>query len=93
MTLIAQPTASHHVNGRYHEDSDGADLTTSYPATGDVIAKLHAATPAVVDAALTAADRARADWATMPGVERGRILRRAAEIIRSQNHALSVLET
>ncbi|MEL6798632.1 MAG: betaine-aldehyde dehydrogenase [Pseudomonadota bacterium] len=93
MTLIAQPTASHHVNGRYHEDPDGADLTTSYPATGDVIAKLHAATPAVVDAALTAADRARADWAAMPGVERGRILRRAAETIRSQNHALSVLET
>ncbi|MEO0691845.1 MAG: betaine-aldehyde dehydrogenase, partial [Pseudomonadota bacterium] len=93
MTLIAQPTASHYMNGRYHEDTDGADLTTSCPATGELIAKLHAATPAVVDVALTAADQARADWAAMPGVERGRILRSAAEIIRDQNHDLSVLET
>ena len=93
MTLIAQPAASHYVNGRYHEDPDGADLTTSYPATGVVIEKLHAATRAVVDAARSAADRARADWAATPGVERGRILRRAAEIIRVRHHDLSVLET
>jgi len=93
MTAIAQPTASHFVNGAYADDADGTPLTSHYPATGEVIATLHTATPAIVAAALAAADAARADWAAMPGVERGRILRRAAEIIRDRNRELSVLET
>lgn len=93
MTALAQPTASHFVNGAYADDADGALLTAHYPATGEVIATLHAATPAIVTAALAAADAARADWAAMPGIARGRILRRAAEIIRDRNRELSELET
>ncbi|MEM9477106.1 MAG: betaine-aldehyde dehydrogenase [Pseudomonadota bacterium] len=93
MTAIAQPTASHFVNGAYADDADGAPLTSHYPATGEVIATLHTATPAIVASALAAADAARADWAAMPGIARGRILRRAAEIIRDRNRELSVLET
>ena len=93
MTAIAQPTASHFVNGAYADDTDGAPLTSHYPATGEVIATLHTATPAIVAAALAAADAARADWAAMPGIARGRILRRAADMIRDRNRELSVLET
>lgn len=88
-----QPTASHYINGQYVEDKGGAPLETRAPATGDVIATLHAATPAIVEQALAAADAARAQWAAMTGSERGRILRRAAEIMRARNHELSVLET
>ncbi|MEO0655214.1 MAG: betaine-aldehyde dehydrogenase [Pseudomonadota bacterium] len=93
MTALAQPTASHFVNGAYADDADGTPLTAHYPATGEVIATLYAATPAIVTAALAAADAARADWAAMPGIARGRILRRAAEIIRDRNRELSELET
>lgn len=91
--LLAQPGASHFVAGAPLEDTGGAAFASRYPATGEEIALLHAATPEVIEAALAAGDAARADWAAMPGVERGRILRRAAEIMGGRNRALSELET
>ena len=91
--MQTQPQASHHIGGSFVEDTNGAPLVSTYPATGEAIAQLHSATPEVIEQALAAADAARADWAAMTGSERGRILRRAAEIIRERNHALSVLET
>lgn len=91
--MKTQPKASHFIGGTYVEDAGGAPLVSTYPATGEVIANLHSATPAVIEQALKAADAARADWAAMTGSERGRILRRAADIIRERNHELSVLET
>ncbi|WP_298861105.1 betaine-aldehyde dehydrogenase [uncultured Sulfitobacter sp.] len=88
-----QPTASHFINGAYVEDTAGAPIDVIYPATGEVIATVHAATPAIIEQALTAAKKAQAAWAAMSGTERGRILRRAADIMRERNHDLSVLET
>lgn len=88
-----QPTASHFINGEYVEDTDGDVIDVIYPYTGKVVAKVHAATPAIVEKAIAAAKAAQADWAAMSGVERGRILRRAADIMRDRNHDLSVLET
>ena len=93
MTYPTQPTASHFVNGAYLEDTAGAALPVIYPATGQVIATLHEATPAVIEAALIAARDAQAEWAAMSGTERGRILRRAADIMRDRNRELSILET
>ncbi len=93
MPYDPQPPASHWVNGVYLDDTAGADLPVIYPATGAQIAALHCATPSVVDAALSAAVSAQKDWAARPGVERGRILRRAADLIRAYNRDLSILET
>jgi betaine-aldehyde dehydrogenase len=93
MPNTKQPEASHYINGQYVEDSAGTELVTRYPATGEVVASLYAATDNIVDHALAAADAARASWAAMTGSERGRILRRAADIIRERNRELSVLET
>ncbi len=93
MPNTKQPEASHYINGQYVEDSAGKELLTRYPATGEVVASLYAATDNIVDHALAAADAARASWAAMTGSERGRILRRAADIIRERNRELSVLET
>lgn len=91
--MQAQPKASHFVNGAYLEDTEGTALPVIFPGTGDTIAKLHEATPAVIEAALAAAKAARGPWAALMPVERGRILRRAADIIRDRNRALSELET
>ncbi|WP_147126854.1 betaine-aldehyde dehydrogenase [Shimia ponticola] len=93
MPYPTQPEASHFIGGQYVEDTAGDPIDVVYPATGEVIAKLHAATPAIIEQALAAADAARAEWAAMSGTERGRILRRAADIMRERNHDLSVLET
>jgi betaine-aldehyde dehydrogenase len=88
-----QPTASHFIDGAYVEDTEGAPIDIIYPATGQVIGRVHAATPAIVDRALASAEAAQRDWARRTGRERGRILTRAAAIIRERNHELSVLET
>ncbi len=88
-----QPKASHFIDGAYVEDTRGAPIDVIYPATGEVIARLHSATPEIVDQALNSAKAAQAEWAAMSGTERGRVLRRAADIMRDRNRDLSVLET
>ena len=64
-----------------------------YPATGETIAMLHAATPNIVELAIEAARAAQPAWARLKPVERGRILRRAADILRARNAELARLET
>jgi len=91
--MKAQPVASHFVDGAYVEDTAGAPIEVVYPATGEVIARVHEATAAVVERALASARRAQADWAAVKPVERSRILRRAAEIIRDRGDELARLET
>ncbi len=91
--MIAQPVASHFVDGAYVEDKAGAPIEVVYPATGAVIAVVHEATAAVVERALVSAKRAQVAWAAMKPVERSRILRRAAEMIRDRGDDLARLET
>ncbi|MEM9676850.1 MAG: betaine-aldehyde dehydrogenase [Pseudomonadota bacterium] len=88
-----QPVASHFIDGAYVEDAGGAALDVIYPATGAVIARLHSATPEIVERALASAAAAQGAWEALTGTERGRILRRAADIMRERNHELSVIET
>jgi len=68
-------------------------FTTINPATGEVLATLKVAGPADVDAMVAVAQKAQAEWALKTGAERGRILRRAAEILRARNAELAELET
>ncbi|MDZ4276803.1 MAG: betaine-aldehyde dehydrogenase [Erythrobacter sp.] len=91
--MMAQPKASHFVDGQYIEDKAGAVIEVIYPATGAVIAVLHEATAAVIEQALASAARAQGAWAAMRPVERARILRRAADLIRERNPELARLET
>jgi betaine-aldehyde dehydrogenase len=93
MPYATQPTASHFIDGTYVEDTAGTPIPVIYPATGEEIATVHAGTPAIVDRALAAARAAQPGWAAMSPRDRGRILTRAAQIMRERNHDLSVLET
>ncbi|MCD9148887.1 betaine-aldehyde dehydrogenase [Pseudophaeobacter flagellatus] len=93
MTHPAQPKASHFINGAYVEDTSGTAIPVIYAATGEQIARVHAATPEIVEQALASGKAAQQAWAAMTGTERGRVLRRAADIMRDRNHDLSVLET
>jgi betaine-aldehyde dehydrogenase len=93
MPYPTQPTASHFINGAYVEDTSGAEIPVIYPATGAQIATVHEATPKIIELAISTAKAAQKQWAATSGTERGRILRRAADMIRARNHDLSVLET
>lgn len=88
-----QPKASHFVNGAYIEDANGAPISCVFPANGAEIARLHSATPEIVELAVKTARAAQIEWAKQTGTERGRVLRRAADLIRARNHDLSWLET
>jgi betaine-aldehyde dehydrogenase len=68
-------------------------FTTLNPATGEVLATIKVTGAAEIDAAVEAARGAQRAWAARTGAERGRILRRAAEILRSRNAELAQLET
>ena len=91
--MRAQPKASHYINGRFVDDERGAEIAVLYPATGETIASLHAATENIVELAIEAARAAQPFWARLKPVERGRILRRAADIVRARNEELARLET
>lgn len=91
--LSCQPKASHYIGGGYHEDASGIPFDCINPATGDVIARLNGASPSIIERAVACARDAQAIWAATPPAERGRVLRRASDIIRARNEELSVLET
>jgi len=91
--MRAQPKASHFIDGAYVEDLAGAPIDVIHAATGEIIARVHQATPALIERALASAHRAQRAWAVMKPIERGRILQRAAAIMRMRNRALSELET
>jgi betaine-aldehyde dehydrogenase len=91
--MQTQPVASHFINGEYVEDTGGTPIDVIYPATGQCIARVYGATDAVIEQAIESARHAQKNWANTSGTERGRILRRAADIIRERNRDLSILET
>ena len=93
MARDVQPSASHFIAGQFRETPHGQEIVSIYPATGQPIARVHAADAATVDAAVEAAIEAQKIWGRKSGAERGRVLRRAADLLRERNQALSELET
>jgi betaine-aldehyde dehydrogenase len=63
------------------------------PATGEVLTHAESATAETVAAAVESARAGQKIWAAMTGAERGRILRRAADLLRENNSELARLET
>jgi betaine-aldehyde dehydrogenase len=63
------------------------------PATGEILGQFTVSGAAQVNAAVAAAVHAQTIWAAMTGAERGRILRRTADLLRSRNEELAELET
>ena len=71
----------------------GEKFASINPATGEVLGYVTAAGSAQVNAAVRTAQKAQAGWGAMTGTERARVLRRAADILRSRNQELAELET
>jgi len=66
---------------------------TFNPATGELLAELAIDGAAEVDAAVTRATVGQRRWAAMTGAERGRILRKTADILRARNADIAELES
>jgi betaine-aldehyde dehydrogenase len=68
-------------------------ITTIDPATGEELAKVAIADAPAIDLAVQRAMAAQREWAALTGAQRGRILRRAADLLRERNDELALLET
>jgi betaine-aldehyde dehydrogenase len=79
--------------GRPATPRPGERFASVNPASGEILGYVTAAGASQVDAAVRAAIAAQARWGVLPGVERARILRRAADLLRSRNQELAELET
>jgi betaine-aldehyde dehydrogenase len=91
---VAASSASAEIAALHGTDTSGAATFASLnPATGAVLAHIRIDGASQVDAAVARAHEAQGQWAAMTGAARGRILRRAAEILRSRNDELAELET
>ncbi len=75
-------------------DASGALYSTEYPATGETVAQLHAATAQDVDDAVCFAEHARkqANWAKLMPHQRAAILHRMAALIRESAEELAKLQ-
>jgi betaine-aldehyde dehydrogenase len=74
-----------------HKGSD--TITVVNPATGAELAELAVDGTAQIDAAVEEASAAQKRWAALTGAERGRVLQRAAQLLRARNTELAELET
>ena len=72
--------------------TSGETFTTTNPATGETLATVAQAGATDVDRAVASAREGFAVWSVMTGAERGRIMLRAAAILRERNDELAHLE-
>ncbi len=80
------------IDGRFVESTSGVVLDNLNPATGERIGGIELAGAAEVEQALASAARGFARWSALTGAERGRILSRAANLLRERTRALARLE-
>lgn len=73
--------------------TDGETFDTINPATGERLRQVRIADQQAVEAAVKAAREGFAVWSAMTGADRGRILVKAAELLRARNRELARLES
>ncbi|MDH3248415.1 MAG: betaine-aldehyde dehydrogenase [Acidimicrobiia bacterium] len=81
-----------YIDGGYVDSDSGLTFPTVNPATEVIILEVQQASDADVDLAVESAKRGFAEWSAMTGAERGRILNRAAHLLRERNEELARLE-
>ena len=93
--LVRMPTQrlANLIDGRLQAPLNDAWLDVHEPATGAVFAHCPDSSGADVDAAVTAASRAAADWANTPIDERARLLHRLADLIEARLEEFVTLES
>jgi acyl-CoA reductase-like NAD-dependent aldehyde dehydrogenase len=94
MTTETLSTEQLLIGGR-REPSQGSTFDTFNPARGEVIARVAEAGPEDVERAVTAARSAfeTGKWPSFTAARRGRVLLKAAALIRERSQELSELET
>jgi betaine-aldehyde dehydrogenase len=80
------------IHGQVVDARSGEWFDTCNPATGEVLCRVQHAGDEDVDRAVASASEGFAEWSAMTGAQRGRILNRAATLLRDRNDELAHLE-
>lgn len=91
--LQEYPNTQLFLNGEWRDSLSKETLEIINPATEEIIGKLAHARKDDLDIALNAADTAFKDWKNVSAYDRSKILRKAAEIIRSKVDLIAGLMT
>ncbi|ATE61327.1 NAD-dependent succinate-semialdehyde dehydrogenase [Thauera sinica] len=81
------------IDGQWQDAADGRTLAVHNPATGAEIGRVAHASVADLDRALAAAQKGFETWRDVPALERQRIMRRAAGLMRERADAIAALLT
>ncbi|WP_428820662.1 betaine-aldehyde dehydrogenase [Microbulbifer sp. MCCC 1A16149] len=81
------------IHGEYVTPEKSQFFDTINPATGKVICRVAQAGQAEVDKAVASAKRGQAEWSALSGAERGRVLVKAAQLLRDNCDELARLES
>jgi aldehyde dehydrogenase (NAD+) len=83
------------IDNQWVDPVEGGSFDTYNPATGEVLAKVSAASAKDVDKAVRAARRAleSGPWATMDAADRGRLMYKLADLVERDSKELAALES
>src|SRR6056297_977397 len=79
-------------NGKRQKATSGKTFANINPATNQVINEIETASLKDVETIIESAKKGFAVWSKMTGTERGRILKKAVDILRERNDELAAIE-
>ena len=81
---MTYPNTQLFINGEWQDAADGKSLAVFNPATGKEIGRVAHAATADLDRALQAAQKGFETWREMPAIERNKVMRKAAGLMRER---------
>ena len=91
--MSAYPKVQLHIDGEWRDARSGKVLEIINPATEEVIGTVAHAEIPDLDEALAAAERGFATWRKVSAFERGKVMRKAADLLRSRADAIAAMMT
>lgn len=90
---MTYPNTQLFIAGAWRDAADGKTIAVFNPATGKEIGRVAHAGIADLDQALVAAQKGFETWRDMPAIERAKIMRKAAGLMRERAGAIAALLT
>jgi succinate-semialdehyde dehydrogenase/glutarate-semialdehyde dehydrogenase len=90
---MSYPNTQLFINGEWQDAQDGKSLAVFNPATGKEIGRVAHAGTADLDRALASAQKGFETWRDMPAIERNKIMRKAAALMRERAADIAAMLT
>jgi succinate-semialdehyde dehydrogenase/glutarate-semialdehyde dehydrogenase len=90
---MTYPSTQLFIDGQWQDAADGRTLAVFNPATGKEIGRVAHASTADLDRALAAAQKGFEKWRDTPAIERNKIMRKAAGLMRERAAEIAAVLT